>query len=324
MLNIHLNGDIVRCPDIAEIKKRAQEIREKHQICKYNYHEDTCAAWQNSLQCYQAVKKNNQAGNCQLSGTEFCPGHLRQKGTGNEKKQYRINNVNYRKMSSAAHDMVKSSQYKTLFITLTLPPFRSKHKLTKSFFYEEYINQAFSRFIENLRTNYSCNSYIAVRERGENSNRLHFHLLCSIPFTDFAVLNRAWCNAISYLCEFSKTALRTTPETLFIYNPGKALRYVCKYFAKSRGSSSETRILFMSNNLIKLPVKVYGSVQTILEGYKGIYINQTSDFSTCFRITNSVDFMRFCNEYLYNLFETEYNFPLFNPKLTRYLVPCSN
>jgi len=316
MINLHLNGDIVRCPDIRAIKIRLAETRLKEGRCKYGIHEIKCPVWVNHCMARPEIKSLSYFGRCYLSGCDDCPLRKKRVETGLMQKSYRIDNTNYRKMASAAHDLVKTSKNKTLFLTLTFPKFKSKPN-------EKQINESFSKFIENLRSNYNCSGYVAVREYGSIGNRVHFHLLCSLPFTDFVTLNSAWCHSISDYCEFSKNAVRTTKETIFIRNPGKALRYVCKYFAKSKGQSSETRLIFMSNNLIKKPISVTYDVNTILKGYKGIYINQTSDYSTCFRITDPDEFMRFCNEFLYEEFNKAYNFPIFSNKIADFYSPGS-
>lgn len=315
MINVHLNGDIVRCPDIRAIQKRNQEIKDSKRICRYNIHEDNCKTWQNSLKNWQNVNQFRDCGRCMLAGSDICPGHQARKKLGKSDKCFKIDNVTYRKISSAAHDMVKSSKTKTVFLTLTFPKFKIKPN-------EKQLNQCFSKFLENMRRNYHCSGYVAVREYGENNNRVHYHLLCAIPYTRFTVLNRAWCHAIADICDFSPSAIRTTKESVFIRNPARALRYVCKYFAKSKHTRSKSRLVFISNNLIKAPIGLVGSVNDILKGYKGIYINQSSDFTTCFRITNPAEFSRFCKNFLYDAFEKYYNYPLFNKKTPVFYSPA--
>lgn len=315
MINIHLNGDIVRCPDIRAIHKRTAERKDIKKICRYNIYEDNCKAWQNSLQNWQAVKKNHNCGRCMLSGSLVCPGHVARAKQGRKEKNFTITNQVYRKMSSAAHDLVKSSKTKTLFITLTFPKFKTEYN-------EKTINTCFSKFVENLRRNYNCSGYVAVREYGENNHRVHFHLLCAIPYVKFNILNAAWCAAISDISESSPNAVRTTKKTLFIKNPVKALRYVCKYFSKARHTKSKTRIVFISNNLIKVPINVIGSVNDILKGYKGIYINRSSEFTTTFRITNPDEFARWCGNYLYEAFEKAYQYPLFTKRTGVFYRPA--
>jgi hypothetical protein len=308
MINIHLSGDIVRCPDIKEIQRRAAIVREQHRICVYNYHEDTCETWQQSLKCWQNVKNTNNCGRCNLSGTAVCPGHTDRANKGNRTKQFKIDSQVYRKVSSAAHYLVKESDNKVLFITLTFPQF--KKKVT----YNE-INSYFSKYVENLRKNYNCGGYIAVREFGEKTHRVHFHLLLSIPFVPFSVLNDSWCHCIKDICAYSPNAVTSDKKTLFINKPGRALRYVCKYFSKCRGQNSKTRLVFMSNNIIQKPKQYQDSIESLLSGYKGIFIQQTSDYSTSFRITDSKDFDHFCNTFLYPFFELSlkktdlYSFP---------------
>jgi len=299
MINVHLNGDIVRCPDIAAIHARANEIKDRHRICKYNYHEDSCQAWQQSIMILQNVKKNNNCGRCMLFNSIDCPGHLIRAELGNKKKSFKIDNQVYRKIASTAHYLVKESKNKTLFLTLTFPRFKKKVS------YNE-INKYFSKFVHNLHENYDCGGYIAVREFGKKTHRVHFHLLLSIPFVPFPVLNAAWCNCISDISDFSKNALQTDPKTKFIDNPARAMRYVCKYFSKAKGQVNQSRMVFMSNNIIQRPKKMYGCVEDILTDYKSIFIQQTSDYSTCFRITDSKEFNRFCDEFLYPFFELSY------------------
>jgi hypothetical protein len=296
MINIHLNGDIVRCPDMAAIKKRLFESNEKHGICKYNYHEDSCDAWQSSLINWQNIKRNGCSGRCMLSGSEVCPGHNNQKDLGHLFKTFKIDNKVQRKLSSAANYLVEESKNKSLFITLTFPKFKTKVS-------DNEINRHFSKFVENLRKNYDCGGYVAVRERGKKNNRIHFHLLLAIPFVPFNVLNDSWCNSISDICDYSKNALQTDKKTVFIHDPARALKYVCKYFTKAKGQTSVTRIVFMSNNIIQKAFKYYGNVLDFLYGYKSISICQTSNYTTMYRIKDTNELSRFFKNFIYPLFE---------------------
>jgi len=304
LINIHLNGDIVRCPDIRAAQLRAIERRDTHNICKYNIHEDSCQAWQNSLMNWQSVKRNNCAGRCKLSGSTLCPQHIKRVETGRKQKEFRIDNTTYRKIASSAHYLVKESDTKTLFLTLTFPAFKRTTKLTKSIRNNEIANYYFSKFVENLRKTYQCRGYIAVREFGENTNRVHFHLLCSIPFVPFPILNAAWCNSIKNICHSSKNAITSDKKTRFVTNPTRAMRYVCKYFAKAKNTSSTARLVFISNNIIQRPRYMRQSSEYgFLDSFKFDYMRQTSDYTTIFRITDTKEFNRFCKEFLYPFFE---------------------
>ena len=303
MINVHLNGEIVRCPDIAAIRRRINERNEAEHRCKYGIIEWKCTRWQEYVKKQPDVKKFSDCGRCVFPYNESCPMHRKHVDTGNLKKTFKIDGIVYRKMASTAHYLVKESKYKTLFLTLTFPPFRKKHKLTKHIFENEILNSYFSRFVENLRKNYDCGGYIACRERGKKGHRVHFHILLSIPFIPFDVLNDTWCNCIKNICFHSNNALTSDPKTLFIRNPVRAMKYVCKYFLKARGQESDCRLVFISNNIIQKPKQTTVDLESILTGYKGIYIHQTSDYTTCYRITDPKSFDRFCNNFLYPFFE---------------------
>jgi hypothetical protein len=330
MINLHFNGDIVRCPDTSEAKKKVRERYEHEYKCPFGVLEYDCQVRNNYHLKHRIV---NERCDCHLRSCRdykenyemgflwreyVCPKMRDQYIHGLKKKTFEISSQVYRKMASAAHDLVKSSRHKTLFLTLTFPPFKKEPN-------EKQINQCFSRFVENLRENYDCSGYVAVREYGEDNNRIHFHIILSIPYHSFVTLNAAWCHAIQEYSVFSRCALRTTPKSLYIKTPVAAIRYFCKYFSKSRYTQSATRLVFISNNLIKTPVRVYNTgVETLLKGYKGIYIQQTSDYSTCYRITDDKSFMTYCNTFLYDTFEKAYNYPLFSKKYQGLTVPAPN
>jgi hypothetical protein len=264
--------------------------------------ESNCQPW------LIAIRTHKYSGRCILGGCDDCPGHKLHTELGKKEKSFQITNTKYRDMSSAAHYLVKESNSKVLFITLTFPKF--KKKVT-----DNEINTYFSKFVENLRQNYDCGGYVSVRERGEKHNRVHFHLLLAIPFVPFNVLNDSWCHCIKDICYYSKNALQTDRKTVFIRNPVRALRYVCKYFAKAKNQASKSRLVFMSNNILQKPFKYVGNVRDFLTGYESITFTQSSDFSTLFRITDAREFNRFCETFLYALFELSdkktdlYSFP---------------
>lgn len=324
MLNVHLNGDIVRCPDTAAIKERLKEIRERHRICIYNVKECDCPAWREYILKQTDVKRFSDYGRCFFCSGDKCPKWREYREHGRKEKTFQIDGKKYRQMASAAHYMIKESKHKTIFITLTFPPFKRKYN-------EKQINECFSRFVNNLHENYNVKYYIGVRENCPTSGRPHFHLLLSIPFTDFTILNNAWCSAISPVSEYAINALQTEKRgNIILYNPRRAVKYCCKYFSKTRGTKSKGRLVFFANDLlsskVKQDFKVNGNnysfkkrvsnikktiktltVNEILQGYKGIYINQTSDYTTNYLIKDSKEFDRFCDTWLYALFELSEN-----------------
>jgi hypothetical protein len=178
-------------------------------------------------------------------------------------------------------------------------------------------------------------AYVAVREHGTKNNRLHYHLLCNIPYIDFRWLNSYWCDIIADYCDPSPNAVQTDPKTKFIHNPIRAMKYVCKYFAKSIGTTSESRVFFISNNLLtkkyetgiidrqtgEIEIKTMSAIQISLRRCPRYYDvadyikrnrtifteKQTSDFTTRYRINNEKEFQKFCNIFLYPLFDLNGN-----------------
>lgn len=322
MINVHFNGDIIRCPDIAAIQQHTAKIRDDHFICPFGVHQFYCRTWM--LYCRKNAK------NIHTRLTVHCPLHKKIKYRGKEiyickkareryqnskkQKHFSIDNTNYRKVASAAHHLVKTSPHKSLFLLLSFPPWLPGFNPYKN---EKRLNECFSRFMENLRQNYNCAGYLAARELGHDNRRYHYHLVCSIPFVPFANINAAWCAAISDICETSKNAIQSRKENRIIQrlnSPARAVRYICKYITKCKGQASKTRVLFMSNNLIKKPMPVRNEdaqyfdrtgiydVQSYLLQFKSVKVTKLNDYTSAFRIENNEDFDRICQELIYPLF----------------------
>lgn len=308
MLSVHFNGEVVRHKNMMQIQREVKERNESENRCKYGIHFLSCPVWLKYCIERPEVKKISDFGTCILSNCKDCPNYRQRKKAGTTKKVFTIDWKTYRRISSAAHYMLKESEYKSVFLTLTFPPFIKLHKLTKSFFYDEITNKLFSKFAENLRTNYNCSNYIAVKEYGSKNSRVHFHLLASMPFISFARINDSWCNTISDHCYYSNHALQTDKKSSsVIRNPNRAVRYVCKYISKSYGIKSNTRVVFISNSALIKPVKICEQKYCVnhidlLKGFKSIRIN-TYDHVTTFRITDAKEFNIFCQKFLYPLFE---------------------
>jgi hypothetical protein len=301
MINLHLNGDIVRCPDIKLIQECLKEDRERHNICIYNIHENNCATWQNSFACWNTAINKGCSGRCQLSGSDMCQEHQKRIKTGKQEKHFKIDNVNYRKLASASHYLFKTSEHKSIFITLTFPPFKTEYN-------EKQLNECFSKFMENLRTNYNCSGYVAVREHGENGGRNHFHVVLSIPFVPFYLLVRAWNYAIRDICVSSNNSVSSRSKKIIIKKPASAIRYICKYISKSKGQESKTRIAFISNNLIKKPVQLaylkcgYRCIADFFDDWNSLTVQQTK-YTTMLRFNDNKEFDDFCTKVLYPCFD---------------------
>lgn len=310
MISVHFNGEIVRHPDPDIIQKFVRHKNHDEGRCPYGLCKYKCSTYQYYVRqepdCF-AVSELKQ---CPFYKTDKCPGRAKRKKTGAMDKTFTMDWKTYRKCASAAHWMIKESKTKTIFFTLTFPRFKGNHKLTKSFYYDEITNKLFSRFAENLRANYSCSGYIACKEYGETNHRVHFHVLCSIPYTPFARLNRYWCDVISKYCYNYSNALQTDKKcSSVIKNPDRAVRYVCKYFNKCFGQRSRTRVIFISNAILKAPVHIREESHDTLDyikRFKSVEFKKY-DHVTVFKIRGDADYRRFCNEFLYPLFECSVN-----------------
>lgn len=317
MLSVHFNGEIVRHKDMKAIQVRNQEKNDFENRCKYGCHLLNCQTWVKYCQERPEIKKISEFGGCVLSGSIVCPRYKARVKQGNKKKEFTIDWKTYRKVSSSAHYMLKESEHKAVFITLTFPNWirkpkskragePAKHLLTKSFYYDEITNKLFSKFAENLRKNYDCSNYIAVKEYGTRYGRVHFHLIATLPYISFARLNDSWVNTISNYCEYSNHALQTDKKTsCIIRTPNRAVRYVCKYISKSFGVKSGTRIVFISNCTLKKPITIreqnYNHID-LLRGFKSIQI-KTYEHVTVFKVMEPKEFNNFCHKFLYPLFE---------------------
>lgn len=305
MITAHFNGDIVHSANMKRIAEERQIRNNQERKCIYGRDELQCDQWRSY--CYEQpeVKKISEFGRCSLQKCDRCSLYRMRKEAGNKIKKFKITQQDYRTMSSGAHWLIKTNRNRVLFFTLTLPPTHKKHKYLFNTYLNEISNEFFSRFMENLRENYKCSGYVAVKEHGYKRNRVHFHVLANMPFTDLRILNNAWCHAIQSICRYSNCALQTRKENRLIRgDTGRAIKYLCKYFSKAKraGDESYSRLVFITHNLLNKKISVDDlHPETILKGYKGIYINKC-DFVTIFRITDSESFKKFCDEFIYELF----------------------
>lgn len=353
MITQYFNGEIVRHPDMKAIRVRTIQKREKNKICSFGVPEDLCKTFQKwqllnpkerlntkgFKQVYNGIEfvsvEIQNCSRCPLSnvykseidkdGFEWkeyiCPRAQKRYISQIKPKKFTIDYKVYRKLSSAAHYIIKESKNKTLFITLTFGKYINKEINGKQ------ANECFSKFMENLRENYGVEHYLSVRERGEDNNRLHYHLVLSCPFISFVNLNNAWCHATSEYCQYSKNAVQSDGSNKIIRSPARAVRYVCKYISKNIKNKVEnnnpdirSRCYFISNctisslyvdentgeisrqsNLKKTITNRQLNIIDYLKDYKGIYIMQY-EYVTVFKITDLKEFQRFSNNVIYPVF----------------------
>jgi len=307
MITAHFSGEIVRHMDVKKINQIRQERYATEKRCRYGITELNCNTWVKHCQEQSEIKKISQFGRCSLCSMSVCPMRKQRTEAGNKEKKFSIDGKQYRKIASSAHWLLKEGKHRTVFLTLTFGRFKKQHKLTKSFYYDEISNILFSRFVENLRTNYDCVGYIGVKEYGEVTKRIHFHLITCLPYIPFLTLNNVWNNTISCISEYSNCALRTDKnKSAIIRNANRAVRYVCKYVSKLYGTESRTRIVFISNNILKNPI----SIEEQLPRFGDYYLKEFKslrtkvyEYTTVFYITDRREFNKFCWKFLYPLFE---------------------
>lgn len=305
MVTVHFNGDVVHSANMKKIAEERQIKNDQNRKCIYGRSELTCDTWRQYCLDQPEVKRISDFGRCILKQCDKCPLYRMRKEAGERIKKFRITSQDYRKMSSGAHWLIKTNRNKVLFFTLTFPPTHKKHKYLLNTYLDEHSNEFFSRFMENLKEHYHCSGYIAVKEHGTENNRLHFHVLANMPFTDLRLLNSVWCNTIKTICKYSPCALQTDAKNRIIRGDiNRAIRYICKYFSKAKrsGGESYTRLIFITHNLLHKKIAIDDlHPQSVLSGYKGIYINKL-DFVTIFRITDNESFKKFCEVFIYDLF----------------------
>jgi len=172
------------------------------------------------------------------------------KKRGSVKKDFAMYNPIKRKIKCSAIRLFRSKKNSIKWFTLTFPKAIGQSEA----------NKCFSMFIDNCKKNYNLNEYVTVKENTKNG-RPHFHCLFDIPFTDFEVLNRVWCNTFSDVMPFSVNALSTGKEKI-IYNIQGLVAYITKYITKSAIDDEnnailyETKNYFISHNVISQPVEI--------------------------------------------------------------------
>jgi len=245
---------------------------------------------------------------CQLGSCGMCPMYRAQVEHGKKEKQFRITNRHYIQIADRVAYMKENAKHKMLFLTLTLPQFK-KHITIKNV--EHEVNRSFSKFVENLTKNYGLSHYLAVKEGDGVSKRYHFHLIAVLPFHPFAKLNCAWLSAISDICEPAPNALTTDRNARFIRSTARAVKYICKYISKSRGTASKTRIIFSDRETAQATVTVQTdhTPEELLNGLQSVKIFELNEYVTRFTVNDTREFNRFFQSVVSVLFRITHKTP---------------
>lgn len=202
------------------------------------------------------------------SGRGRCPisdEHLEKvRSNGKRIKKYSIDTRTYRKIVSSAVNLYRCKVNNIVFLTLTFPG-----NIT-----EKDANICFSKFMDNLRTNYNVENYIAVKEFTRKGVP-HYHLLADYPFVDIRRINRAWCNTFPIDLPGSKNAVRLPKDHKSIVKDlYRCIKYICKYFGKSRDVEYSTRCHFISHEVCSRPIEIdYEIAEKLINTYEHLQLN---------------------------------------------------
>lgn len=308
---LHYNGSIVSHPDTTTNYEKKIDNYKCDGKCHRGYYLHLCT----TLQSYYK-KISDETGKpkaidfnkpCHLDKSpkykNDCPAYQKSKDDGNKKKTFEITNRVYNEIADRTAWMYNNGRNRLMFAVLTTPPPKKDYNETE-------LNEAFSRFVENLKKHYGLQRYLAVREIGKIGKLYHYHLILDIPFVEFARLNRAWCASLRNLAYPSKNAFRTKKESRFIYNVAGAVRYISKYLSKTKGHKSETRLYFCDRDtalaIIKTKFDIKNPISEIRKDYKTLSGYQYNDFVCRFSFKSELEQARFFKEIVTIMFETPY------------------
>lgn len=194
---------------------------------------------------------------------------------GKKRKTFELNGKHKRFIRSSAIRQALTAKYRLLFATLTFPKDLNEHEA----------NKCFSNFTDNLQTNFKLNSYVAVKEL-TLKGRPHYHILLDIPFTDFKVLNKAWCSSFRHLMPGSNNAF-TTGHRPIISSVKDVAAYITKYITKVEKAQDslkpETRQYFISKNVHCNPAAISKDMLHDLLSAHG-YEKYEGDYFTWYRL----------------------------------------
>ena len=255
MVTLHYNNSLIVHPDT----RGSFEVKLKNNLrlgrCRFGINCHECknfVQYETDMQKISGKPRKIIATDCQLYKhkdlKQFCPGRMKQKECGTIDKTFGIDFKTYNQIADRTAFMYHNRKNRLIFVVLSLPELKIDIN-------GKQLNEAFSRFIENLRTTYRLQRYLCVREGDGLNTRYHYHCIFDIRYTSFVKLNAAWNSALSDFCYFSKCAFRTKKKSYFIRDIAGAISYISKYVSKSIGQRSESRVFFCDRDTANAFVK---------------------------------------------------------------------
>lgn len=194
------------------------------------------------------------------------------------KDQESIRDDNVRRTRIKIRRLVNCNQDLDRFMTLTFNS--SITDLTVA-------NPLFRLFIKRLTRIYPKFKYLCVPEFQPNSGRVHYHLLCNIPFIEKLDLERIWGNGFVFLRKVDK-----------VDNMGA---YICKYLGKANFDTRyfKKNKFFYSQNLLR-PL-IIDKIDQIIHFFKNLPQTCQTLFKASFdtKYLGRIDYL----QYKMNLFD---------------------
>lgn len=208
------------------------------------------------------------------------------KQNGKRVKTYKIDTRIYRKIVSSAVNLYRHKVNKIIFLTLTFPGYIG----------EKDANICFSKFMDNLKTNYNVENYIAVKEFTK-AGIPHYHIIADYPYFDIRRINRAWCNTFPITIPGSQNAVRLPKNHRSVVKDlYRTIKYICKYFSKSRDVEYKSRCFFISHDILSAPVDIdYELAEKLINKYSSFQFNyhycSILILNDCFQDYSLIDFL---------------------------------
>lgn len=180
----------------------------------------------------------------------------------------RVDNANRTKQNIKR--LILSNLDMDKFITLTFNT--DKTELSQT-------SKIFNNFIKRLKRVYPQLKYIAVPEFQKVSKRVHYHILCNIPYTKNNIIAEIWKNGFTTIIKIKPT----------LYISLYLIKYISKCYTDTR-LFSKRKVLY-SRNLIRPLVQYfydYSQIKTLIHFLK-IFSNITNKYSYCNKYIGDVN-----------------------------------
>lgn len=177
-------------------------------------------------------------------------GNMNAKAPGNRPRAFCITKEIRRMVLSAVVKMDKIKEYKLIFLTITFPFDATEREAA----------ELFVSLLDNMKKTYKLKYYVWTKELTK-AGRLHYHLLCDIPFFDIRRCQKTWNTIIKNMYPHiicTNNSLRLPDRNKWrrvVVDSAKVARYISKYITKP---NSKNPLLFhrrayqISKNLFPL------------------------------------------------------------------------